>query len=263
MAPPLDTDTKETTFSGPMTRFGNQRVDEDENAEEGTTTVTTITTGTATNSTNEHAPTSTVQAQTNTSQDDPGTGTVETNLQQVEATQNPVENTLQIIAPIVESLTPQTLTVSPTGQNTPPSATPQANGEPGESGNSGAPVPPTPGSVAPKPNVTTVVGHFSNAFNSLAQGLGAASLKLAGAPFSQTPLTDVITAVQMMLSAIVNAVAEVAQVPKDLLACSEFPLVQEPEPRCSAQAARPSTYRADPSARRWSGTKHSYRKSPR
>jgi hypothetical protein len=225
-----NTDTKKTTFSGPMTRFGNQRVDEDENAEEGTTTVTTITTGTATNSTNEHAPTSTVQAQTNTSQDDPGTGTVETNLQQVEATQNPVENTLQIIAPIVESFTPETLTpetLSPTGQNTPPSATPQANGEPGESGNSpspsGAPVPPAPGSVAPKPNITTVVGHFSNAFNSLAQGLGAATTKLAGAPFSQTPITDVITAVQMMLTAIVNAVSEVAQVPKDLLGMFGIP----------------------------------------
>ncbi len=213
-----------------MTRFGNQRVDEDENAEEGTTTVTTITTGSATNSTNENAPTSTVQAQTNTSQDDPGTGTVETNLHQVEATQNPIENTLQIIAPIVESLTPETLTPETAFAHAvkhPPSAMPQANGEPGESGNSpspsGAPAPPAPGTVAPKPNITTVVGHFSTAFNALAQGLGAATLKLAGAPFSQTPITDVITAVQMMLTAVVNAVAEVAQVPKDLLSMFGVP----------------------------------------
>jgi hypothetical protein len=173
------TTSKKITFSGPMTRIGNQRVDENDENAEGTTTVTTITSGSATNSTNENSPTSTVEAQTNTSQDDPGTGTVETNLGQVEATQNPVESTLQVIAPIVESLTPETLTpetLSPTGSNTPPSATPQANGEPGESGNSGAPVPPTPGSVAPKPNITTVVGHFSNAFNSLAQGLGASTL---------------------------------------------------------------------------------------
>jgi hypothetical protein len=225
--------TKKTTLSGPMTRFGNQRVDEtDANAEEGTTTVTTITTGTATNSTNPNAPTSTVAAQTNTSQDEPGTGTVDTNLDQVDATTNPVQNTLDIIAPIVESLTPETLasqTLSPTEPNTAPSATPQAAGEPGQSGNSpatsGAPVPPAPGSAAPNagPNATTVVGHFSNAFNTLAQGLGAATLKLAGAPFSQTPLTDVITAVQMMLSAVVNAVAEVAQVPKDLLGMFGIP----------------------------------------
>jgi hypothetical protein len=219
--------TNKTTFSGPMTRFGNQRVDEEENAEEGTTTVTTITTGTATNSTNANSPTSTVQAQTNTSQDEPGTGTVGTNLDEVEPTQNPVENTLAIIAPVVESLTPGTF--APTEPNTVPSATPQAAGEPGGSGNSpvtsGAPVPPTPGSLAAKagPNVTPVLGHFSTAFNGLAEALGAATMKLAGAPFSQTPITDVITAVQMMLTAVVNAVAEVAQVPKDLLGMFGIP----------------------------------------
>jgi hypothetical protein len=215
--------TTKTTFGGFTTRFGNQRVDEDENAEEGTTTVTTITTGTATNSTNENAPTSTVEAQTNTSEDQPGTGTVavDTNLDEVEPTPNLVEDTQQIIAPLVESLTPETL--SPTQSNTPPGATPLGAEEPGESGNSPAPSGPlTPGSVAPKP-VPNPLGHFSNAFNTLAEALAAATTKLAGAPFSQTPITDVITAVQIMLTAVVNAVAEVAQVPKDLLSMFGIP----------------------------------------
>jgi hypothetical protein len=219
--------TKKITFSGPMTRLGNQRVDEKENAEEGTTTLTTLTSGTATNSANEHSPTSTVQAQTNTSQDEPGTGTVGTNLDQVEVKPNLVEDSSEVLAPITEALAPETLT--PTESNTGSLATPQAAGKPEESGNSptpsGSPLPPAPGAVAPKagPNVTPVLGHFSNAFNGLAEALGATTSKLASLPTSQTPITDVITAVRMMLTAMVNAVVEVAQVPKDLLGMFGLP----------------------------------------
>ncbi|MGO4443188.1 hypothetical protein AB4Z42_07495 [Mycobacterium sp. 2YAF39] len=228
-----DTTSKKTTFGfgGPMTRFGNQRVDE--NAEDGTTTVTTITTGTTAGTGNENAPTSTVEAQTNTSEDQPGSGTVApaTNEEKVEpTTPNVVLDTPQIIAPLVESLTPETLTqetISPTQPSNAPWATPLAADEPGGSGNSPAPsgtqAPSTPGSVAPKPAPVAPLAHFSNAFNALAQGLGAATLKLAGAPFSSTPITDVITAVQIMLTAITNAVAEVAQVPKDLLSMFGIP----------------------------------------
>ncbi len=138
--------------------------------------------------------------------------------------------------PLVESLTPETLapeTLTPTESNTAPSATPQAAGESGNSPSpSGQPAPPAPGSVAPNPgpNATTVVGHFSTAFNGLAEALGAATTKLAGAPFSQTPITDVITAVQMMLTAVVNAVAEVAQVPKDLFSMFGIPAADGARP---------------------------------
>lgn len=230
------TTSKKTTFGfgGPMTRFGNQRVDE--NAEDGTTTVTTITTGTTAGTGNENAPTSTVEAQTNTSEDQTGAVAPAANQEKVEpTTPNVVLDTPQIIAPLVESLTPETLTqetISPTQPSNAPGATPLGAEEPGGSGNSpvpsGSQAPATPGSVAPKPAPVAPLGHFSNAFNTLAQALGAATMKLASAPFSQTPITDVITAVQIMLAGIANAVAEVAQVPKDLLSMFGIPGAEGP-----------------------------------
>ena len=62
----------------------------------------------------------------------------------------------------------------------------------------------------------TVVTRVSNAFASVAQGLGQAVNTLAQLPNSQTPITDVIESIVVMVGGVLGAVVEVAHVPGDL-----------------------------------------------
>ncbi len=73
--------------------------------------------------------------------------------------------------------------------------------------------------MAPKPESinTAVFEPVSNAINTLARALGEAGLTIASLPNSQTPITDVVTAIQIMVNAVVDAVVEVAQVPRNLI----------------------------------------------
>ncbi|BBX03596.1 hypothetical protein [Mycolicibacterium moriokaense] len=73
-----------------------------------------------------------------------------------------------------------------------------------------------------------MVTPFSNALNTIAQALGTSVTTLAGLPTSQTPITDVITAIQIMITAVVNAVGEVAKVPDNLLDLLGFGVVDGP-----------------------------------
>lgn len=68
----------------------------------------------------------------------------------------------------------------------------------------------------PGPITTTVVTRVSNAFASVAYGLGYAVNTFAQLPTSQTPITDVITSIVMVVGGVVGAVVEVAHVPGDL-----------------------------------------------
>jgi hypothetical protein len=56
----------------------------------------------------------------------------------------------------------------------------------------------------------------SNAITTLTQAFGAAGLTLASLPGSKTPIADIITAIQLMISGVVDAAIEVAQVAGNL-----------------------------------------------
>ena len=189
------TNTTTSTSTGPTSTVGNQRVDV-ETSVGGTTT-----TGTTTTSTNGQGPTSTVSAQTNTSgdnKDGTGASALEAKTNEVGATANSTTNTS-------ESKPAAAAHTSPAGSSG------ASTSAPGIASKTSAPVTPKPVQIT-----NTVVVPVTNAVITLAQGFGTASLTLLSLPGSKTPITDVITAVQIMLSAVVDAVVEVAQVPGNL-----------------------------------------------
>ena len=140
----------------------------------------------------------------------------------VPATQT-IASATQTIAPLVETImetiAPSTESSSASGRTTAPVSAKQ-NGESGTtptSANASTPAP--PGSVAPKPESinTAVFEPVSGAVETLARALGEAGLTLVSLPGSQTPITDVVTAIQIMINAVVDAVVEVAKVPGNLM----------------------------------------------
>lgn len=219
------TNNTSSSSTDPTSTFGNQRTDTEEESEESlTTTITTIATGTISAVTGGTGPTSVVQAQTNTSVNEPEATATQIEQTQAEATGTSAANVpvTESIAPLVETImetiAPSTESSSAPGATTAPAAANQ-NGESGTTPTSAnAPTPSTPGSVAPKPSVNAAVFQpVTNAINTLARALGEAGLTLASLPSSQNPFGDVITAIQVMINAVVDAVVEVAQVPGNLL----------------------------------------------
>lgn len=204
-----DTDKASSTI--PTTKLSSQRDDKD--ADDDTTTATVTTT--------------VVEAQTNTSeiQQDVSTGiTLDTDVVGPEATSVVSTAVVEALAPIVEALTPSTEQVAAPLE---PTNTPSEPTDPAESGGAAA-LAAASASESGSPTATTaaqptaslqtaVVDPLSNAVTTLARAFGAAGLTLASLTGSQNPITDVITAVQMLLSAVVDAVSEVAKVPGNLL----------------------------------------------
>lgn len=68
----------------------------------------------------------------------------------------------------------------------------------------------------PGPFTKTVFVPVNNAVISIARALGQVTFTLAHLPTSETPITDVIVSVSVMVGSVMGAVVEVAQVPGDL-----------------------------------------------
>jgi hypothetical protein len=219
-----NTESTPSTSNSPITIVGNQRVNEEEPVE-GTTTTTE--TSTTTDLTNGQGPTTTLTAQTNTT---PTTSTLTTGTETTGTEATGVESTsvlstaVETLTQIAESLTPSTEQVAAPEPSISPTA-PTESTEPGESGaaaalaaanKSGSPTATT--AAKPPPSLqTALVNPFSDAATTLMRAFGAAGMTLAAAPFSGNPIGDVITAVQILLTGLVNAVGEVAKVPGNLL----------------------------------------------
>ena len=211
-------DTNSSSSTLPTSVIGNQRVDEA--PVEGTTTTTDS--STTTDLTNGQGPTSTLAAQTNSSENQ----TVSTQTTGAEPTSVVSTAVVEALTPILETLAPSTQQVAAPLD---PSLTPttQTKTEPEESGaaaalaaastgKSGSPTA-TTAAKPPASLQTAVVNPLTNAVTTLVRAFGAAGMTLVSLPVSQNPVGDVINAVQMLLTAVVNAVGEVAKVPGNLL----------------------------------------------
>ena len=215
-----DTTTSTSTSTGPTSTVGNQLTDD--NSVEGTTTTGT-TTGLATGPTTigpADGPTSTFNAQTNTStqSDDPDLGVAALDLNEVEPGLTP---NLVVETPLTQAFTPAPFVYTPPpGSNSAPE-TPTTGGNEGSFAPFGAQngTTPTTGQHAlePDPIAKAVVIPLSNAGALLAQALKQAGFTLANLPNSQTPLTDVIASLAMVVGGVVGAVVEVARVPGNLV----------------------------------------------
>ena len=182
----------------PTSTIGNQRVDEEPGQD-----VTTPTTSGDTPTVGE-GPTSTVEAQTYSSDEkkDEGTGKGESKPGDEAGT-----------TPSTESITPMSESAPPASESNiaPPAPTvPASDASPPAPAPTlaAAPVPPPP----PVTVTTTVVSPVPNSFATLARALGTVSATLAALPTSKTPVTDVIK----MLNAVADAGVALAQMPSDL-----------------------------------------------
>lgn len=227
-------DTNDPSSTGPTSVIGNQRADE---GEEDTTTNTagTATPGVVTKVTS-NGPTSVVSAQTNTSKDlttavDDLKDVVSTAIASATSAAGTAVSQVISVPEVTQTDTPTTnQSTAPEPTNVP--AAGQGNDTSGSSSTPGGGSTPTGSSTAPKPKTFegAVVTPFSNALNTIVRALGTSATTLAGLPGSQTPIADVITAIQIMITAVVDAVAEVAKVPGNLLDLLGFSAVDGPRP---------------------------------
>jgi len=212
-------ESNSSTSTPPTSIIGNQRVNEE--PVEGTTTTTETTT--TTDLTNGQGPTATLAAQTNTTQDKQGVTTTGTEATGVEST-SVVSTAVETLTQIAQSLTPSTQQVAaPLDPSISPTK-PTESTDPGESAAAALAAasksnsPTATMAAKPPPSLeTALVNPLSNAVTTLARAFGAAGMTLASLPISQNPIGDVINAVQILLTAVVNAVGEVAKVPGNLL----------------------------------------------
>lgn len=211
-------DTTTPTSNDPISTVGNQLTDVDPIDITTTTSTGTTITGLASGG----SPVTKIEAQTNTSttsQDDLDAAAITAlDLDEGEVGTSP--------SSVVETPPTQAFTPAPYVY-TPPSGSSVAQDEstkpaPHEGGFAG----PTAlsdskkfGSTTitePGPFTKTVVLPVSNAVVSIARALGQVTFTLAHLPTSQTPITDVIMSMSIMVGSVVGAVVEVAQVPGDL-----------------------------------------------
>jgi hypothetical protein len=217
-------DANSSTSTSPTSIIGNQRVDEV--PVEGTTTTTDS--STTTDLTNGQGPTSTLVAQTNST----GNQTVSTQTSVAEPTSAVSTAVVEALTPIIETLAPSTQQVAaPLDPSLTPTK-PIESTEPEESGAAAAVAAASTGksgsptaTTAAKPPAslqTAVVNPLTGAVTTLVRAFGTAGMTLVSLPVSQNPVGDVINAVQILLTAVVNAVGEVAKVPGNLLSMLGF-----------------------------------------
>ncbi|AEV76560.1 hypothetical protein MycrhN_6099 [Mycolicibacterium rhodesiae NBB3] len=220
---PTSSDSNTSTSTSPTTIIGNQRVDEQPVDGTATTTQTTTTT----DLTNGQGPTATLAAQTNTTQRQEGVSTLTTGTEVTGAESTSVVSTavVEALTPILDTLAPSTQPVaaplSPSSTPTDPtkSTDPEESGAAAAlaaAGKSGSPTA-TPAAKTPASLQSAVVDPLSGAVTTLVRAFGTAGMTLVSLPVSQNPIGDVITAVQVLLTAVVDAVSEVAKVPGNLL----------------------------------------------
>lgn len=230
---PGDDSTKPSS-TGPTSVIGNQRVDEDEKTT--TNTAGTATPGVVTKVTSNNGPTTVVSAQTNTSKDlkaafEDLKDVVSTAIASATSAAGTAVSQVISVPEVTQTNAPTAKdSTAPEATNVP--AAGQGNGTSGSSSTPGGGSTLTGSSTAPKPKTFegAVVTPFSNAVNTIVRALGTSATTLAGLPGSQTPITDVITAIQIMITAVVNAVAEVAKVPGNLLDLLGVSAVDGPRP---------------------------------
>ena len=217
-----DATTSTSTSTGPTSTFGNQSTDD--GSVEGTITTGPTTTGLATGPTTigpANGPTSTFEAQTNTStpsEEDPDLGVAALDLGEVELSLTP---NLVVETPLTQAFTPAPFTYTPPSGSNPASEAPTPAGNEGSFAPFGGANQSTftigQNGLEPDPIANAVVVPFANAGALLAQALGQAGYTLANLPNSQTPLTDVIASLAMVVGGVVGAVVEVARVPGNLV----------------------------------------------
>ncbi|HEX9832785.1 MAG TPA: hypothetical protein VGA66_06795, partial [Mycobacterium sp.] len=210
-------DTKKTSSTDPTRKLSDQPDDKDPDDD------TTAATGTATK----------VEAQTNTSLDsEDAVGSVDVDSEEAVGSVDVDKDADVVVVVVPAEATPISVTETPPTAATEPPTTEQVAAsestttQPAESdaaapattsaSKSGSPTE-TTATQEPETITTAVFVPVSNAVTTIAQALGAAGLTLASLPGSQTPITDVITAIQIMMNAVVDAIVEVAQVPGNLL----------------------------------------------
>lgn len=210
------TTTATTTATGPISTFGSSLTGGRlfERAVTTAATVAGLTIG--------QAPTSKVQAQTNTStpsRDDLdlagiagldlgelGSIAVTSSLPETPPTQAVTPSTSQYQPPVGSDSATQSARTS-AGQEAavaPLGASDEATSATGQ------------GALEPDPFTDAVVVPVSNAVALIARSLGQAGYTLANLPTSETPITDVIVSLAMVVGGFVGAVVEVAQVPGNL-----------------------------------------------
>ncbi|WP_006245790.1 hypothetical protein [Mycolicibacterium tusciae] len=214
-----DRTTNTTSTTDGPTNTEDAKQDDDETGDDGSDS--TVTVGTTTGTTNQQSSTFTVEAETNTVEEQNDiTDLTGLNLDGAEAGVTP--SSTVVVMPSLSAVPAFTLKFTlPSGSN----KTPQAQTKPAAQQSGGAPASKAEESWdaqplatrEPGPITTTVVTRVSNAFASVAQGLGYAVNTLAQLPTSQTPITDVIKSIVAMVGGVVGAVIEVASVPGDLV----------------------------------------------
>ena len=194
---------------GPTSTIGNQRVDVEPGQD--------VTNPTASGDvpTDSQGPTSTVEAQTYSSDDQQeGTGTAgSTSGEEAGTTPSTESNTalLESDPPASESNVAPPAPAVPASDASPPAPAPTV---------AAAPVPPPP----PMTVTTSVVARNMNAFAKFARALGTAQATLAGLPTSSTPVTDLIN----ILSSVAGAGAALAEMPSDLYTLFGIPQSVQP-----------------------------------
>ena len=215
-----DRATTTSTSDGPTNTVDTTRDEEDagDDGEDGDDS--TVTVGTKPGTINQQSSTSTVGTETNTSEEEDDV--IDVTPLDLDA----ADVGTKLTAPVLEM--PSLPTFSSFSVDlTPPSGsdkTPKVQTKP--AGHEGGVAPATKAEEswdaeqtvpdAPALITKTVVTRVSNAFASVAQGLGHAVNTLAQLPTSETPITDLIESVVVVVGGVWGAVVEVAHVPGDL-----------------------------------------------
>ena len=202
----------------PVTSISNQQ-DDEENVDGSTAKLTT---GLTTNLTDLNTSASESELETKLSsaldEGEEGVGALESEAQDVEVGTAPIV--------IVETLPTEVVTPAPSVLTPPPPGSnnkPQAATKP--AGHDSSPAPKTTSAAdgwadltdrEPGPITKAVVFPVADAAVSIARALGQFTFTLVQLPTSQTPITDVLESVSMMIGTVVGAVVDVAQVPNDL-----------------------------------------------
>jgi hypothetical protein len=193
---------------GPTSTIGNQRADE----EPGQVVISPTASGDA--STERQGPTSTVEAQTYSSDDHEGTGTGGLNSGEEAGTTPTTEsNTTPLVSdpPASESNVAPPAPTAAASDASPPAPAPTV---------AAAPVPPPP----PMTVTMNVVTTKANAFAKFARAMGTVRATLAALPTSRTPVIDLI----QILSSVAGAGVALAEMPNDLYTLFGVPQSVQP-----------------------------------
>jgi hypothetical protein len=202
--------TDAPSTDGPTSTIGNQRVDE----APGQDVTNTNPTASGHDPADRQGPTSTVEAQTYSSDgQDEGTGTGASNAgEEAGTTPSTESNTAPLVAdpPASESNVAPPAPAVPASDASPPAPAPTV---------AAAPVPPPPMAVT-----TNVVAPKVNAFVKFAREMETVQATLAGLPTSKTPVIDLIN----ILSSVAGAGVALAEMPNDLYALLGIPPSVQP-----------------------------------